>query len=80
MAFSFYGCRIAKNVRAAGGADRQVQQSVRGVTGLLQLARINALCWSDPVTPVTPVTDLLVEIAVVGVFQPGNEAILKQEP
>jgi len=77
MAFSFFGCRIAKNVRATGGADRQVKQSVRDVTGLLQLARINALCWSDPVTPVT---DLLVEIAVGGEFQPGNEAILKQEP
>jgi hypothetical protein len=38
MAFSFYGCRIAKNARAAGGADREVQQSVRDVTALLHLA------------------------------------------
>jgi len=38
MAFSFYGCRIAKNARAAGGADRQVKQSVRDVTALLHLA------------------------------------------
>jgi hypothetical protein len=79
MAFSFYGCRIAKNARAAGGADRQVKQSVRDVTELLQLARIKALCRSDPVMPVTPVTDLLTEIAVAGEFQPGSEAILKQE-
>jgi hypothetical protein len=76
MAFSFYGCRIAKNACAAGGADRQVQQSVRDVTGLLQLARINALCCSDPVVPVK---DFRAEIAVAGEFQPGSEAILKQE-
>jgi len=38
MAFSFYGCRIAKNAREAVRADREVQQSVKGVTGLLQLA------------------------------------------
>jgi hypothetical protein len=37
---------------------------------------INALCWSDPVTPVT---DLSIEIAVAGEFQPCNEAIPKQE-
>jgi len=47
---------------------------------LLQLARINALCWFDPVTPVTPVTNLLTEIAVVGEFRHRNEAIPKQEP
>jgi hypothetical protein len=40
------------------------------------VSRINALCCSDPVTPVT---DLLIEIAVAGEFQPGSEAILKQE-
>jgi len=76
MAFSFYGCRVAKNVRAAGSADLQVQQSVRDVTGLLQLPRINVLCWFDPVMPVT---EFRAEITVVGEFQPGNEAILKRE-
>jgi len=76
MAFSFYGCRIARNVRAAVRADREVQQSVRDVTGLLQLARINALCCSDPVMPAN---DFQAEIAVVGEFQPGTEGGPEQE-
>jgi hypothetical protein len=92
MAFSFQGCRIAKNVPAAVSADREVQQSVRVVTALLQLPRINALCRSDPVLPVPPVppvppvvtvvtvvTDFSIDIAVVGEFRPRNQAVPGRE-